>query len=72
MITWIRLTMTRRCGKCGALISSGALAKLYAIGPIKKLRCADCDGPAPPIASVIETRPAPVTLDLSRLGISAS
>jgi len=71
MKRWSRVNRPMHCGRCGDLQSPGAPVLEYVIGVHTFIRCATCEGGAPPdLPLVIEHTTAPLpTLDFSRLGL---
>lgn len=50
MIEWRRVAFARLCGGCGQVIYQDQPAKFFKLETMKRelVRCADCEGPAPP------------------------
>lgn len=50
MTSWQRLTGDASCGRCGARLTVGMPALAISIRGVSRvlIRCADCEGPAPP------------------------
>jgi hypothetical protein len=76
MSTWERATFDRLCPMCNRVVKVGEPILVYRFTPapprktpIEKIRCASCDGPAPPdLPAHIEEAPRP-PLAMHRLGL---
>jgi hypothetical protein len=72
MRTWTRAPRVRRCGRCGTDVAVGApYLSIRLAGTGRELvRCATCEGPAPPdLPALIEPRSAHEPINLTRFGI---
>jgi hypothetical protein len=72
MKTWIRANRRSiSCGLCGEVQDVGAPIVEYQVRGVVLIRCAGCEGGAPPdLPLIIERQKAPLpTLNWSRLGL---
>ena len=72
MTKWVRATVDTICGRCGGHVGRGEPVLLIELAGLKaarrKVRCAKCDGPAPPdLPPLIERTPEPGRV-FSKLG----
>lgn len=58
MRTWTRMRLDGHCGGCGRFLPTGAPCLELHLGlKYPKLRCEDCDGPAPPDLAPLHADP---------------
>lgn len=72
---WIRLAIPTRCGRCGDLLGKGdpvlviAMARARTGRALRFVRCAACEGPAPPdLPAFVERSTAIAPSALHRVG----